>query len=194
MKLLLLFVPSIPVVLQFIINRSNLIQYVLYFTTILILTTSKVKFLKPHYCASIINNRRITAATVKANKRLLWANNISYMQAYRTIQALLDEIDGSKSECFAKFPAYIEQYIAVNLLYYTDLKLLLQGNFEAIFFCPAGYRRACVQIRPLLAIDGTHTRSKYRIQLLIAVGIDANNNGVLVAWALVPMEDEYWWT
>jgi hypothetical protein len=30
--------------------------------------------------------------------------------------------------------------------------------------------------------------------LIIAVGVDANNNGVPLAWALVPIEDEYWWT
>jgi hypothetical protein len=32
------------------------------------------------------------------------------------------------------------------------------------------------------------------MQLLIAVGIDANNNGLPIAWALVPIENEYWWT
>ena len=32
------------------------------------------------------------------------------------------------------------------------------------------------------------------MQLIIACGIDANNNGVPLAWALVPIEDEYWWT
>ena len=45
-----------------------------------------------------------------------------------------------------------------------------------------------------IAVDGTHTRSKYQMQLIIAYGIDANNNGVPLAWALVPIEDEYWWT
>jgi hypothetical protein len=74
------------------------------------------------------------------------------------------------------------------------LKLSLLGNFEAVFFAPAGCKKACVQIRPILAVDGTYTRSKYRMQLLIAVGIDANSNGVPVCWALVPIENEYWWT
>jgi hypothetical protein len=32
------------------------------------------------------------------------------------------------------------------------------------------------------------------MQLLIAVGIDANNNGMPIAWALVPIENKYWWT
>jgi hypothetical protein len=141
----------------------------------------------------VIDNRRITAATVRANERLLYANDITYIQAYRTIQALLVEIDGDEANCFAKFPAYIERYLAVHPCYYADLKLSPNGNFEAVFFAPAGCKRACAQIRPILAVDGTHTRSKYRMQLLIAVGIDANNNGVPVCWALVPIENEYWW-
>jgi hypothetical protein len=142
----------------------------------------------------VIDNRRITTATVKANKQLLWANKISYIQAYCTIQALLVEIDSDESACFAKFPVYIEQYKAVHPQHHADLKLSPQGNFEAVYFCPAGCRRACAQIRPLLAVDSTHTRSKYRIQLLVAIGIDANNNGMPIVWALVPIENKYWWT
>jgi len=74
---------------------------------------------------------------VKANERLLWANEISYIQVYHTIQALLVEIDSDESDCFAKFPVYIERYKAVHPLHHADLKLSLQGNFEAIYFCPA---------------------------------------------------------
>lgn len=32
-----------------------------------------------------------------------------------------------------------------------------------------------------------------RMILLIACGIDATSNVVLLAWALVPIEDEIWW-
>jgi hypothetical protein len=40
------------------------------------------------------------------------------------------------------------------------------------------------------AVKGIHTRSKYQMQLIIAYGVDVNNNGVPLAWALVPIEDE----
>jgi hypothetical protein len=36
------------------------------------------------------------------------------MQAWRTIQALLVEIDGNEADCFALFPAYIERYKAAH--------------------------------------------------------------------------------
>jgi hypothetical protein len=121
----------------------------------------------------------------------LYTNKISYCQAYCTIQALLIEIDNNKSDCSAKFPIYIEQYIAIYPLYYTDFKLLLNSNFEAAYFCPTSCQQASVQIQLFLAIDRTYTRSKYCIQLLIAVGINANNNIIQIAWALVLIENKY---
>jgi hypothetical protein len=80
---------------------------------------NQVEFLKPHHRASVIDNRNITAATLRSNERLLYSNEISYMQAWRTIQALLIEIDGDEANCFAKFPAYIERYKAADKFNYA---------------------------------------------------------------------------
>ena len=60
------------------------------------------------------------------------------MQAWRTIQALLIEIDGDEADCFAKFPAYIERYKAADKFNYAQIKQSERGNFEAVFFCLAG--------------------------------------------------------
>jgi hypothetical protein len=98
--------------------------------------------LKSHHRASVIDNRNITPATIRSNERLQYSNNISYMQAWRTIQAFLQEIDGDESDCFAKFPAYIKRYKVADALNYAQLKLSQNGNFEVVFFCPAGCKRA----------------------------------------------------
>jgi hypothetical protein len=45
-----------------------------------------------------------------------------------------------------------------------------------------------------MALDATHTKSKYRMMLLIATTIDANDNLLPFAWALVPTENVEWWT
>jgi transposase-like protein len=50
------------------------------------------------------------------------------------------------------------------------------------------------KIRPFYGLDGTHSRSRYNLTLLIAVGIDAEEHVLPLAWALVPGEDETWWT
>ena len=49
-------------------------------------------------------------------------------------------------------------------------------------------------MRQLIGIDGTYTGSRFQMTLLIAVGIDANDETLPVAWALVPIESEPWWT
>jgi hypothetical protein len=73
-----------------------------------------VQFLKAHHRASVIDNRNITPAIVCSNERLQYSNEISYIQAWRTIQALLVEIDSDERDCFAKFLAYIKRFKAAD--------------------------------------------------------------------------------
>ena len=40
-------------------------------------------------------------------------------------------------------------------------------------------------LRPFYALDGTHTRSRYNLTLLLAVGIDAEDRAYPMAYALV---------
>jgi transposase-like protein len=49
-------------------------------------------------------------------------------------------------------------------------------------------------LRPFFALDGTHTRSRYNLTLLIAVGIDAEDHVLPLAFALVPIGNEKWWS
>jgi len=44
-----------------------------------------VSYLIKHHRAAIINNRKITIAQIRSNKRLMFNNDIRYMPAYRTI-------------------------------------------------------------------------------------------------------------
>jgi hypothetical protein len=48
-------------------------------------------------------------------------------------------------------------------------------------------------MRSFVSIDGTHTSSKFWITLLIASSIDANSEALLLAWALVLIENNMWW-
>jgi transposase-like protein len=49
------------------------------------------------------------------------------------------------------------------------------GNFEAVFIAPGGCIYAFRWLRPFVGLDGAITKSQFRMQLLIAVGIDAND-------------------
>ena len=49
------------------------------------------------------------------------------------------------------------------------------GRFEPIFVMLGSIRATLNTLRPFYALDGTHTRSRYDLTLLIAVGIDAED-------------------
>ena len=157
--------------------------------------SQSVKYLMEHHRATIIDNRKITATQIQSNERLQYSNNISYLQAYRTIQAVLTEMYGDEAESFAKFPAYAERFQAADLDNYCKIKKHKEtGNFQAAFFALVGLRHAHRSMRSLIGIDGTHTGTRFRMTLLIAGGIDANGETLPLAWALVPIECGTWWS
>jgi hypothetical protein len=63
--------------------------------------SSSLWFLKDHHRAFIIDDRTLTPAQIQSYERLRFNNTISYRQAHRLKQALLDEIDGQEADCFA---------------------------------------------------------------------------------------------
>jgi hypothetical protein len=138
--------------------------------------SSALWFLKDHHRASLVNDRTLTPAQIQSYKRLRFSNTISYRQAHRLKQALLDEIEGKEADCFAKFPAYIEQLVALDPKNQSALAIDKEDRFEAAAFAPAAMKQAFQWLRPFIALDACHTRSKFRMMLMIAVGIDANDN------------------
>jgi hypothetical protein len=103
------------------------------------------------------------------------------MQAYRVKQALLDEIEGYEADCFSRFLAYLQHMAdtdnrALGRLSYDD-----KGCFQAAAFAPSATINACQHIRMFIALDACHTKSKYLMMLMIAVGIDANDNAILLS-------------
>ena len=68
------------------------------------------------------------------------------------------------------------------------------GEFQALAIAPAPCRSAATALRPYTGLDGTHTKSRFRMMLLIATGIDANGQILILAWALVLSENTKWWT
>jgi hypothetical protein len=97
-----------------------------------------VKYLIEHHRSSVINNRHITAAQIRSNKRLNFNNEISYKQAYRTIQAILTKMYSDEADSFAKFLAYAERLRAANPTNYCKIQVHKEtSHFLGAFFAPA---------------------------------------------------------
>jgi hypothetical protein len=150
--------------------------------------SQSVCHLADHHRAAIIDNRDITATQLRLSERLGYSNNVSYLQAYRTIKAVRREVDGNEAESFGKFVHYGQRIEASDLDNYYRLRIDNKGYFQAFFCALAGLRNAIKFLRRFIGLDGTHTSSRYRIQLLIAGGIDANDYILLLAYSLVPIE------
>ena len=104
------------------------------------------------------------------------------MQAYRVKQSLLVEIEGHEADCFARFLAYLQHLAdtddgSLSRLSYDEET----SRFEAAAFAPSATINACWNIRKFVALDACHTKSRYPMMLMIAVGIDANDNAIPLA-------------
>jgi transposase-like protein len=67
------------------------------------------------------------------------------------------------------------------------------GNFERVFVCPPTSRSTFRHFRRIIAVDGTFLTGRFKLTLLLAVGIDADGHNVILAWAVVESENTSSW-
>jgi zinc finger SWIM domain-containing protein 3 len=151
-------------------------------------------YLKDHHRASVIDNRDIIPAQIQSDERLRFSNSISYQQAWRVKQALLEEIERLEADCFAQFPVYLQRLSDADQHNMSQIKWDKEtGAFLAVCVAPSATISASYRLRRFFAIDACHTKSQFPMMLMIVCSIDANNNVLPLLWALVPTENEEWW-
>jgi hypothetical protein len=153
-----------------------------------------VWYLAHHQGHVVAENRGIKPRDIQGLERTIYHHeNVSYKQAWRAKEQVIEDLDGPEDNCFSQFPDYIARFTAATPKNYAALHPSIDGKFKAAFFSPAPCRHAFDSIREIVFLDGTHTFGRYKMILLIAVGIDANGHVIPLAYSLVPVEDEYWW-
>ena len=80
---------------------------------------------------------------LQSNERLQFGGDVSYRQAHRLRQALLDDVNGSEIDCFALFPEYRKRIIKAD----PENRVILEvdketGAFKAFAVAPAATRYA----------------------------------------------------
>jgi hypothetical protein len=87
-----------------------------------------------------------------------------------------------KAKSFAKFPALAERFIAADKYNYCYIIYYAKTfHFQAAFFALRGIQRTRRWICKFFSIDGTYTGSKFQMTLLVAIGINANDETLLMA-------------
>jgi hypothetical protein len=139
-------------------------------------------------------NYSLYIGQLQSNERLQFGGNISYRQAHRLREAIIDDINGFEINCFPLFPEYRTRILDADPQNRAILEVDKEsGAFKAFAVAPAATRHAQKHIKDLVGLDACHTKSRFRMMLLIATGLDANNQILPLSWAIVPTENTEWW-
>ncbi|XP_075074516.1 uncharacterized protein LOC142162104 [Nicotiana tabacum] len=101
--------------------------------------------------------------------------DIGYHKAWRAIQKAIAFIRGTPEENYQILPSYLHMMVAKNPGTYTSIKRDAQNRFAYLFFAPAASVAGWSYCRPVIAVDATFLKSKYRGVIFVVVSKDANN-------------------
>ena len=111
---------------------------------------------------------------------------INYHKAWNALDSALIEIHGADNESFDKLRWYCNALKESNPGSIADLEVTEgpETKFRRLFVtfaaCVAGFVEGC---RPMLFLDGTHIKSKWKGFILCAVAKDADGGFLTVAFA-----------
>jgi len=142
---------------------------------------------------------------------------VSYWQAYRAKEKVINDLNGTAEEGYATLPQYCENFEKPIQVVFPSLKPLLtiqgvllfsrqlfqmalmamsdgnESKFKRLFISYEATINGFVHCRPLLGLDGTHLTSKYGGILLAATAPDARGQLFPVAFAIVSVENDDNW-
>lgn len=119
---------------------------------------------------------------------------LNYTQVWRGIEDAREQLQGSYKEAYNLLPWFCEKLLETNPGSIAKLLINDDKRFERLFlsFRPPlhGFMNGC---RPLLYLDATSLKSKYREILLVATAVDGNEGFFPVAFAIVDLETDGTW-
>lgn len=123
-------------------------------------------------------------------------------QAGAARRYFINRADSAQELQFKHIPAYCrrleKEYSGTRAVYETHTvktgPAKGEKRFQRVFVCPTKANRSSYKkCRPFVALDGTFLKTKWALTLLLAVGIDANNHIIILAWAVVESENNESW-
>jgi MULE transposase domain len=102
-------------------------------------------------------------------------------------------LKGNEADSFKKFPALIDLWQTTDSENYRTLSTM-DNRFQCYFIVLAVTQAIFEACHPFIALDGCYIKSKFQMILLVASMIDSNNEILLIAWAIVSIEDTENWT
>ncbi|XP_010239162.1 protein FAR1-RELATED SEQUENCE 6-like [Brachypodium distachyon] len=125
---------------------------------------------------------------------------VSYNKARRAKEEVLTRMFGSYEDAYNYVPRMLHQICETNPGTYISRQEHLVPNgpeghyiLDRVFWAFSQTIQAFSYCRPVLSIDGTFLTGKYTGTLLVAVAADANDQLLLIAYAIVENESTESW-
>ena len=157
-------------------------------------SASKKDWLDGVVSRHLLVTTRTTPQEILDLLRIQFAEEIDYKRAQECRLRLLDQDIGKQRHSFQLLPAYKLLVEAVSPAVHIELLRDCHDRFERVFICPAESRTSFALCRRLVVVDGTFLKARFILTLLLAVGIDANGEGLILAWAVVESENQDSWS
>ncbi|XP_070018257.1 uncharacterized protein [Nicotiana sylvestris] len=132
----------------------------------------------------------VTPAFVMAEMQKLHGLDIGYHKAWRAIQLASALIRGTPEENYELLSSYLYMMRSKNPGTYTNIKI--DDNNRTVSFMFYAYGSSIAgwnHCRPVIAVDATFLKSKFRGVLMILVSKDANNQIFPLAFGIAESEN-----
>ncbi|XP_070015205.1 protein FAR1-RELATED SEQUENCE 5-like [Nicotiana sylvestris] len=118
-----------------------------------------------------------------------FGTDIGYHKAWRAIQKAVACIRGTLEENYRILPSYLHMMVDKNPGTYTSIKRYAQNRFAYMFFALAASVAGWSYYRPVIAVDATFLKLKYRGILFVAVSKDANSQIFPLSFGVADLEN-----
>ena len=153
----------------------------------------KAKWLSETLDRTLIENPKLKRNDVRQRDLRKWNTHMSISTTRKARAMAADIVDGSFKEQYKRIYDYAHELI--KCIPGSTIKIKVENdNNEAIFQRFYSCLKACkyffVSCRPIIALDGCFLKEKYGGELLSVVGRDANDQLLLLAYAVVEVENK----
>ncbi|XP_073132129.1 uncharacterized protein [Henckelia pumila] len=120
---------------------------------------------------------------------------IKYHKVWTGKEMAMNEIHGTEKGSYDKLRWYCHAVKETNPGSYAEYEIdTMTNRFDRLFICfhacLVGFVCGC---RPLIFLDGTHIKNKYKGSILVAVAKDANDDLFTLEYAVVDAENDCNW-
>lgn len=158
------------------------------------------KWLASKYVDSIRSNPNMPLEHLQDRIKADFIVNVSRSQAYRTKRKAIEMIEGTYLEQYGKLWDYCAEIRRSNPNTTIIMKTIPpptedgQPTFERLYICLGALKQGMLAgCRRLICMDACHLKGPHGGQLLVAAGIDANNQSYPFAYAVVESETKDTW-